>query len=240
MKINTLVQAKRRLPEIPRAMVFLTAEKVTSREDPVPLLLLKFVHRYGSLPRHLTLFSVVPELSTPYWPGQRFDVSQFGDNVTSVRMHVGYMETPNMRAALRYLKERRDIRIHATRWTIVMGREELIIDPGSGIRRVPHLVFSFLATWASQANEWFGIGTDTGLSKEVIPILVDRRGRMSVNVGPTALEDLLPAPRRTSHPPEAAAVAPARAEEELPLIEDTSIREIPPMVAQTLPEESGS
>jgi hypothetical protein len=35
---------------------------------------------------------------------------------------------------------------------------------------------------AGQAHLWFGIGTDTGISKEVVPLLVERDGWMRVVV----------------------------------------------------------
>ncbi len=229
--VNELLTSKLQLPEIPRAMVFLTAEKVLSYDDPVPLVLLKFVDRYGALPRYITLFSVVPEMATPYWRAKRFDVRQFGDNVTSVRMHVGYMETPNTRAALMHLKQQRQIRIHATRWTIVMGREELILEPGGGIWRVPHLVFSFLTSWASQANEWFGLGSDTGLSKEVVPIVVDRHGKMQVVIRKPELTERSTVPPRSLPPVPAPAAPPPTLDDDRPMLEDTSVHDLPPVVS---------
>jgi KUP system potassium uptake protein len=180
--VRQLMELKMRMPELPRAMVFLTQEKVSSYDDPVPLVLLKFVDRYGAIPKHLTLFSVVQEGTVPYWREKRFDVRQFGDNVTSVRMHVGYMESPNTRAALVHLKQQRQVRIHATRWTIVMGREELIVEPGALGWRLKYLVFGLLQSLSGEAHQWFGLGGDTGLSKEVIPVRVGQGNVMEVVV----------------------------------------------------------
>jgi hypothetical protein len=134
------------------------------------------------------MFSIVIEPGVPYWRSRRFDVRQFGENVTSVRMHVGYMESPNARAALVHLKKQRQVKIHATRWTIVMGREEIFVQPGGFLWRLPHLLFGMLAGLAGQAHLWFGIGTDTGISKEVIPLVVDRDGVMTVMVRRPELE----------------------------------------------------
>jgi KUP system potassium uptake protein len=193
--VKELLDSKARMPELSRAMVFLTAEKVLRFDDPVPLVLLKFVDRYGALPRHVTLFSIESEWAHPYWRGKRFDVRQFGDNVTSVRMHVGYMESPDTRAALVHLKQQRQIRIHATRWTIVMGREEVIIESGGGLASVPNLVFSMMMSWSAQANVWFGLGSDTGISKEVIPVVLRRNGGMEVVIRKPELSEEAVAPR---------------------------------------------
>ncbi|MEZ4239789.1 MAG: KUP/HAK/KT family potassium transporter [Myxococcota bacterium] len=187
ISVRQLVDLKRRMPELSRAMVFLTQEKVQEFEDPVPLVLLKFLDRYGALPRHLTMFSIVPE-PVPVWREKRYDVRQFGDNVTSVRMHVGYMEQPNTRAALVHLKQQRQIRIHATRWTIVMGREELIIEPGSPWWRLPYQLFGLLQQLGSEAHVWFGLSGDTGISKEVVPVRVGQEGVMEVVVRPPEVD----------------------------------------------------
>jgi KUP system potassium uptake protein len=185
--VQQLIALKRRMPELSRAMVFLTQERVHGFDDPVPLVLLKFLDRYGALPRHVTMFSIVPE-PVPFWREKRYDVRQFGDNVTSVQMHVGYMEQPNTRAALVHLKQQRQIRIHATRWTIVMGREELIIEPGSLWWRIPYQLFGLLQQLGSEAHVWFGLGGDTGISKEVIPVRVSQNGVMEVVVRPPEVD----------------------------------------------------
>ncbi len=218
--VTELLATKARLPELPRAMVFLTPERVLTDADPIPLVLLKFVDRYGALPRHITLFSVVNEWAHPYWRGDRFDVRNFGDNVTSVCLHVGYMETPNTRAALVHLKERREVRIQATRWTIVMGREEVIVPDHGGLATTWDWLFSLLASAAVPADAWFGLGSDTGISKEVIPLVFDRRGRMVVGVHRPELA-ALPTPPRSVPPP------PPEDEE---LLEDTTLTDIPRVV----------
>jgi KUP system potassium uptake protein len=194
--VRELMDLKMRMPELPRAMVFLTQETVHTFDDPVPLVLLKFVDRYGAIPKHLTLFSIVHEGTVPFWREKRFDVRQFGDNVTSVRMHVGYMESPNTRAALVHLKQQRQVRIHATRWTIVMGREELVIEhPGSLLSRIQSQVFSLLQQMGSEAHVWFGLGGDTGISKEVIPVKVGHGGEMEVVVRAPDLDSSWLAPQ---------------------------------------------
>ncbi len=222
--VTELLELKARLPELPRAMVFLTPERVLQDSDPIPLVLLKFVDRYGALPRHITLFSVVNEWAHPHWRGDRFDVRNFGDNVTSVCIHMGYMETPNTRAALVHLKERREVRVQAAKWTIVMGREEVIVPEHGGIRTTADWLFSLLASLAVPADVWFGLGSDTGISKEVIPLVFDRRGRMVVAVHRPELEKL-PPPKPSPEP-----ATPAERTDEV-MLEDTSLSDIPAVIS---------
>jgi KUP system potassium uptake protein len=182
LTVADLVATKARLTELPRAMVFLTAERVHRPTDPVPVLLLKFMDRYGALPKHLTIFNVVFEPDVPYWPHARHEVTQYGEHVVSVRMHVGYMESPDVRQALWTLRQDKAIRIHSSRWTIVMGKESLVIESGSLLWRLRASLFSLLLQTAAQAHVWFGLSGDTGLSKEVIPVRVHPRRGMEVQV----------------------------------------------------------
>jgi KUP system potassium uptake protein len=103
-------------------------------------------------------------------------------------MHVGYMEQPNTRAALVHLKQQRQIRIHATRWTIVMGREELLVEHGSPWWRLPYVLFGLLQQLGSEAHVWFGLGGDAGISKEVVPVRVGKDGVMEVVVRPPEVD----------------------------------------------------
>ena len=181
MSVAELLTRKRAMTSLPRAMVFLTQERVTSADDGAPVLLMKFADRYGALPRHLTMLSIVSESGVPYWKGKRFDVAAFGENVVSVRMHVGYMETPDVRAALTTLKRRKLVKIHATRWTIVMGKEEILIpDSLALVHKVGLVLYRALLDFSSQAHIWFGLGSDSGLSKEVVPVRVTSEGAMQV------------------------------------------------------------
>jgi KUP system potassium uptake protein len=189
MPMSELLAAKRQVTQLPRAMVFLTQERVETEADGTPVLLMKFLDRYGGLPKHVTLFTVVNEAGVPFWLGRRFDVVNFGENVVSVRMHVGYMETPDLRAALVTLKRRKLVKIHATHWTIVMGKEEILIAEGKLWWRIGFLVYRTLLQMASQAHIWFGLGSDPGLSKEVVPVRVTPAGGMEVVL------------RRTEHRP---------------------------------------
>jgi KUP system potassium uptake protein len=179
LPLSEVVSQRERLVDLPKAFVFLVANPVVSPDDQAPVLLRKFVDRYGALPRYLTLFSIVEEASVPYWRQQRFDVVECGPGVVSVQMHVGFMEQPDVRAALTWLKTHRKIRIHAHRWTVVTGLEELVFAPGSSLRL---RLFAWMMRWSGQATRWFGLGPDAGVSREVLPVRVHRDGTMELTM----------------------------------------------------------
>lgn len=172
--VSELVESKAKCPELPRAMVFLSSQRVMGPDDQCPLVLASFQRRYGALPKHITMFAVAYEDDVPYYKGPRFEVSQFGSNVVAVRMHVGYMETPDVREALADLRKRRLIRLHQSRWTMVMGYEQIINGEGAPLSRLRVLLFQVLLRFATQAHVHFGLGDDPGVSKEVIPVRITR------------------------------------------------------------------
>ena len=170
--IGELIELKATVPELPRAMVFLSSQRVSATTDRCPLVLAGFLKRYGALPKHITVFAVAYEDEVPYYQGTRFEVSTFAQNVVAVRMHVGYMETPDVRAALAELRAKRSIRLHQSRWTMVMGYEQIINGEGSLLERMRVLLFQVLLRFSTQAHVHFGLGDDPGVSKEVIPVRV--------------------------------------------------------------------
>lgn len=183
--LSQLIARRDELTEIPRAFLYLVAEPVRSAADPVPVLLMKFIDRYGGLPRNVTLFTVVPHAEVPYTREHRFEVDELGGGVVSVRMHVGFMERADVRAALRWLESHELVRIHAVRWTIVVGREEVLSEGGNPLWRLRMALVAWMSTLSVQVHEWFGLGVDPGVSKELVPvrarsgaveIVVDRSG----------------------------------------------------------------
>jgi KUP system potassium uptake protein len=199
--VSALLGLRDQLVTMPRAMVFLVSEPVRAASDAAPVLLLKFVDRYGALPKHVTLFTVVPVAEVPRYEGDRFEVSPLGGDVVSVRMRVGYMEQPDVRAALRDLKRRGAIRIHAIRWTIVSGVEEIVADrtlawwswltrPREALWLLRLRSFRQLMGSSAQIHRWFGLGSDTGVSKEVVPVRASPHG-MTVALDPSSVLELL-------------------------------------------------
>jgi KUP system potassium uptake protein len=170
MAVSELVAARPDLVEMPRAMVFLVSEPVRTPADPVPVLLLRFLGLHGALPRHVTLFTVAHEADVPRWTNDRFEVAQLGEGLTAVVMHVGYLEQPDLRAALQRLKDQRAIRIHATRWTIVVGREEILLDRELPLRHAWARVFQILVASSAQVHRWFGLASDVGVSRIGVPV----------------------------------------------------------------------
>jgi KUP system potassium uptake protein len=184
MELGTFLDVKAEVPELPRAMVFMSSDRLETLHDRVPLVVKRFLRRYGALPRHVTIFSIAYEHDVPYYKGQRYEVHRFAENVVSVRMHVGYMENPDVRAALHELRVTRQIRMHAARWTIVMGHEQVIVVGGPPLVRLQFLFFQSLMRFATQAHVYFGLGDDPGVSKEVVPVRVVRgRGTVITDEG---------------------------------------------------------
>ena len=72
--------------------------------------------------------------------------------------------------------------IHPTRWTILVGREEIVpARGGSWAWRAQMWLFRALVERSSRVHHWFGLGRETGLYKEMIPVVAKQR-RMELDV----------------------------------------------------------
>lgn len=176
VSVGDLEAARPTFVEIPRALVFLVSQPVCSAKDAAPILLLRFLDLHGALPRCITLFSVVHERGVPRWDGERFDVMPVSERMASVRMHVGFAENVDVRAALHELRRAGRIRLHPERWTIVVGREELAIARGGLFWRSRTALFVMLSRVAAGAHRWFGLWEDTGLAQIDVPVVASPSG----------------------------------------------------------------
>lgn len=183
LSLGEFINQKRKHTELPRAMVFMSGDRIMSVEDPVPVVLMSFLQRYGALPKHVTLFAVAYDETVPYWTKERFEVEKYDEHVVTVRMHVGFMENPDVRDALRTLKAERRIKLREDHWTIVLGSEDLLLGSGPLLWKFRAALFQALMRFTTQAHAYFGLGNDHGVSREEIPIVV-RPGGMEIKRPP--------------------------------------------------------
>jgi K+ transporter len=128
------------------------------------------------LPRHIVFFSVVQTGSPWVKEEERCHVTAFAEGehgtVVSVQAHYGYMEQPNVREALRTLKERGRIRIpqQAGRWLILIGLERFITPGRNVLERLRIGIFSRLNRLAKPVTDYFGLETDAAVVMESINV----------------------------------------------------------------------
>lgn len=172
---RSLIQGRRRLVESDRAVVFLCSRPIRSTDDYVPVTLRIFLKKYGVLPSHITLFHV-NQISVVEVPkSQRYEVIRIGNDIDSVIVTYGYMEQPDIRGALRELRQQGRIHIAAERWIVQVGEEEIIIRDDVSFWQLLRIdLFKWTLRLSTPAHKYFGLTYDAAISKEIIPIVFSR------------------------------------------------------------------
>lgn len=174
---KALIQGRRRLVEIDRAVVFLCSRPIRTVDDYVPVSLRIFLKKFGVLPAHVTLFHVNQISVAEADRSRRYEVIDLGRNIVSISATYGYMEQPDIRGALHELQRQGKVHIDSQRWIIEVGEEEIIVDRNLsrlGLLRVE--LFRWVLRLSTPAHKYFGLGYDAGVSKELIPVVFERDG----------------------------------------------------------------
>lgn len=172
-----LVQGRRRLVESDRAAVFLCSRPVRSLDDYVPVTLRIFLKKYGVLPSHVTLLHVNQIPVAEADKKNRYEVIRLGNDIDSVVVTYGYMEQPDIRGALRDLRQQGKLTIAAERWIIEVGEEEIILDKNLAIWQMLQVdLFKWTLRLSTPAHKYLGLAHDAAISKEIIPVVFSRQG----------------------------------------------------------------
>jgi KUP system potassium uptake protein len=171
-----LVQGPRELVEINRAVVFLCSRPIRDLTDKVPVVLRVFLKKTGALPRHLTLLHI-HQIEEPEVHGDRYEVIELRPGIVSVIVKYGYAEQPDIRKALHELQQQGRIRIPSERWIIESGEEEILMGESLSFwDRLRLGLFRTILRLSTPAYRYFGLGSDAGVSKSVLPVLFEKDG----------------------------------------------------------------
>lgn len=168
-----LVQGQRELVEINRAVVFLCSRPIRDLEAPVPVVIRVFLKKTGALPRHITLLHI-HQIEEAEVHGDRYEVIELRPGIISVVVTYGYAEEPDVRKALQELQQQQRIRIPSERWIIESGEEEILLGKNlSWWYRLRLVLFRTILRLSIPAYRYFGLGSDAGVSKSVLPVLFE-------------------------------------------------------------------
>ena len=142
----------RNLVQSDRAAVFITSRAVKTLKCPIPVKLRLYLKCYGVVPRDVLFFSV-EQVRVPYVK-RHYHVIHFGQNVSAVHVHCGFMEDPNVEKILRELYRDHVIEEKFRRCAIEVSEDEFIIEPGlSWHKRWRALIFRLLQTQVTIPNK---------------------------------------------------------------------------------------
>jgi len=163
-------------PAASRSVVVMASRPIEKPDDVVPPVLAVHFRNWNRLPKHLMFFSVVFVGTPTVAKDQRFRVTTFcqGDTgtVMSVVAQYGYMEQPNVRRALAFLKKRNRLRIpeEPRKWLILIGSERFVTPGRNLFERLRIGLFSRMNRLAKPITDYFGLESDAGLTIETINV----------------------------------------------------------------------
>ena len=177
MTMRRLVEFhKRESAYVERIGLLMTPKHLSSLNDNAPALLQLLYDRYGILPRHL-IFVQVAHRKVPYIHDGRYGVTVFHkdqySSIIAVTLQFGFMEEPNVEAALEDMARHReiDLPINQHRWSVHVSIEHLL--PFRNMRawgRVRLRLFRILRRISQPAHYFYGLGDNVQLSAEIMPV----------------------------------------------------------------------
>jgi KUP system potassium uptake protein len=139
------------LPRVSGSAVFLTGDP-----EGTPHALLHNI-KHNKVLHEQVLFLSVLVAEVPYVPGaERVTVKELGAGFFRVRVSYGFMQDPNVPAALAQARED-GFAIDLERTSYFLGREKLIPSRRSGMARWREVLFAFLSDNAQSATTFFRI-----------------------------------------------------------------------------------
>ncbi len=152
--------ASRCLARVPGTAVFMA-----SSVDHVPPVLLHFVDHSRTLHEHVVLFTVVTERVPVVEAEQRLSARSLGHGFYRVIAHFGFVEEPNVPAALTAAASELGFPVDGPHLTYFLGRESIIAGQAGMMSALPERVYGLLSRNAVPADQHFKIP-----SKNVVEI----------------------------------------------------------------------
>lgn len=151
LSLPMFIDSIRRQPphRVPGTAVFLSA-----RPDAVPHALLHNLLHNQVLHRQIVLLTVVSEDQPRVAPERRFEVDAYGEEFFRVILHFGFMDTPDVPAALR-LCHLDELDFSPMRTTWFLSRETVISTDRIGMARWREVLFAFMLRNANSNLRYF-------------------------------------------------------------------------------------
>ena len=140
-----------RIPRVKGTAIFM------SRQDQgVPTTLLHNIKHNKVVHQHVVLLTVETEEKAHLDPSERFAWQDLGHGVHRLKLHFGFMEDPDIPAALERL-ERMPVRFSPMSTSYFLGRETLIPTKHPGMAIWREHVFAWMMRNASSASTFFSL-----------------------------------------------------------------------------------
>ncbi len=167
-----------------RSLVILTMDQPLTKKDMAPALLELFIKRYHVMPKHIITLTV-KQLRKPHVDSsKRYIIHEFendrkkGSSLISITAQFGFMEQPNVEKVIQDIADNKRLTPDDDMkdWIIYVARERVIahknkLDHGWFVR-LRSAFYGLLARNSTPAYEYFGLGEDSRLSAELLPVRI--------------------------------------------------------------------
>lgn len=163
---------------IARSSIFLCTRFIENKTDNVPAILHVFYQRYRELPENIIILNIHIDRESPHIHEKRYQVIKFFDenkkgSIFSVKISFGFIEDPNVEVFLENLAEHHEIKldIGPSHWLIHALNKRLIFSEDiSFLTKIKFMIYNFLDNISLKADHYFGLGNETELTVEVVPV----------------------------------------------------------------------
>jgi len=143
---------RRQIQRVPGTLVVLA-----SNENRTPPVLGRLVDTMHVIQQHVLLVTVTTS-DDPYVPAtERIRTTSLKHGVTRVLLNFGFMETPDLPAALEQLNLTHLKSFDPKKVVYLLGRETFLVDSQSFISRVRQVLFALMSRNATSASDYFNL-----------------------------------------------------------------------------------
>ncbi len=140
------------------------------------------MNRYHLLPKNVITLTIRQTRRPHVDPADRYEIVEFENNhkkgfsLLSITASFGFMEEPDVEGVIQYIADNEQLTPNDDMedWIIHVARERVVARKKSHYRnritRLRALLYSLLATNATPTYEYYGLGEDSRVSAELLPV----------------------------------------------------------------------
>jgi len=179
--ISRLIKIKENITKndtIARSSIFMSPDFIGKVTDKIPTILQTFYNRYHELPKDIIMLHVSIDRENPHLHNDRYRVIKFfkdgsKGSVFSVLARFGFMEEPNVEELLENLAEHHEINLEIgpSHWLIHALHKRILFQENLNIfTKIKVYIYHFFDNISAKADHYYGLGNETELTVEVVPV----------------------------------------------------------------------
>lgn len=181
MTVYNLIKLKTTMTEIntiARSSIFLSTRFIKGVNDRIPVILQIFYDRYKELPKDVVILNIHIDHENPHLHEERYNIIKFFEDdmrgsIFSIKVNFGFMEEPDVEKILENLAAHHQINldIGAEHWLVHAINKRLIYKRNVNLfTMIKFSIYNFLDNISLKADHYFGLGNETELTVEVVPV----------------------------------------------------------------------